>query len=96
MEAFEKIAASAATAIISGAAGWFSGKIAAARAAGKQEAEFKALQHTVETQNEILHNRVSKMQTEFNLQLSELNARTIELLKQGSKLEGIILGKGAQ
>mgnify|MGYP000863818681 CR=1 FL=1 len=85
-----------ASALLGGIAGYMTSQKPNARAEGKREAEFEALKKTVEQRDEVVHNRISKMQTEFNVQLSELNARTIEVLKQGSKLEGIILGKGAK
>lgn len=80
--------------IASAVSGYIAGTRAAARESGKREAEFDALKKSVEQRDEVIHNRVSKMQMETQVTLEKLDARSIELLERHAELKGIILGKG--
>lgn len=67
-------------------------RIVAAEEAGKHKAEFENLKIKVESQDEVLHDRINKMNAAVNQVLDKLDARSIELLEKNAELKGIILG----
>lgn len=90
--------------LIYGAIGLVSGAISAYGLsrynAGKAAAEREQMRKDIELmgrdhhdKNAAIHDRISELQENIDGELKVLNNLAIEQIKQGSKLEGIILGK---
>jgi hypothetical protein len=68
-------------------------RVVSAEEAGRYKAEFEHLKRTVEAQNDILHDRVTKVSQTMTATLEKLDARTIEILEKHAELRGILIGK---
>lgn len=68
-------------------------RIVAAEEGGRHKAEFEHLKMTVEAHNEVVHERINKMNATVSASLDKLDARTIEILEKNAELRGIMLGK---
>jgi hypothetical protein len=68
-------------------------RVVSAEEAGRYKAEFEHLKRTVEAQNDILHDRVTKVSQSLTATLENLDARTIEILEKHAELRRILIGK---
>jgi ABC-type anion transport system duplicated permease subunit len=93
----EKIVGIIVGAIASGVVSYviagFRARVVSAEEAGRYKAEFEHLKRTVEAQNEVLHDRVTKVSQALTATLEKLDARTIEILEKHAELRGILIGK---
>ena len=68
-------------------------RIVSAEEAGRAKAEIEHLKIKLDAQNEVIHERVSKMSTELSATLEKLDTRTITILENHAELRGILLGR---
>ncbi|GAB4436332.1 MAG: hypothetical protein OHK0011_19470 [Turneriella sp.] len=68
-------------------------RVVSAEESGRFKADFEHLKRTVEAQNEVIHERVSKMSEVMSATLDKLDARTIEILEKHAELRGIMLAR---
>lgn len=71
----------------------FRARVVSAEEAGRYKADFEHLKRTVDAQNEVIHERVSKMSQAMSATLDKLDARTIKILENHAELRGMLLGK---
>lgn len=68
-------------------------RVVSAEEAGRYKADFEHLKRTVDAQNEVIHDRVSKMSQAMTATLEKLDSRTIEILAKHAELRGIMLAR---
>lgn len=86
---FSAIASGGVSYIIAG----LRARVVSAEQAGRYKADFEHLKRTVDVQNEVIHERVSKISEGMSATLDKLDARTIVILENHAELRGMLLSK---
>lgn len=68
-------------------------RIVSAEEAGRYKADFEHLKRTVDAQNEVIHDRVSKMSQAMSATLDKLDGRTIKILENHAELRGMLIAR---